>query len=420
MPLLVMGFLTPRDLSSGDVPKEIYNFRIYLLAFCASMGSAMFGYDSAFIGGSIGLASFKSRFNFTNASPSAKSALSANIVSTFQAGCFFGCILCWLITRKLGRRSILMICGALFNVGVILEIASPGILGLIYAGRVVTGLAVGASSMIIPTYISECAPPALRGRLVGIFEIFIQVSQIVGFWVNYGVQLHISNSSDTQWRLPFGLQFVPGTLLLFTMPFQPESPRWLMQKNCAGVARKSLARIRKLPEDHPYVNWEIELINSQIVEESERNPSTIINHLKGPFTAKIWPRLLIGMALMLLQNLSGINALNYYSPTIFQSIGLSGDSVKLLATGIFGIVKTVTTMVYMIFIIDRFGRRVPMLVGSVGAAFAMYYLGAYTAKSGSFSGEVPKDGGAYIAIVMIYVFAVFYAFSWNGIPWIFW
>lgn len=114
-----------------------------------------------------------------------------------------------------------MICGALFHVGVILDIASPGILSLIYAGRVVTGLTVGASSMIIPTYISECAPLALRGRLVGISEIFIQTSRIAGFWVNYGVQLHISNSSDTQWRLPFGLQFVPGTLLLITMPFQP-------------------------------------------------------------------------------------------------------------------------------------------------------------------------------------------------------
>jgi hypothetical protein len=241
---------------------------------------------------------------------------------------------------------------------------------------------------------------------VGKFEIFIQVSQIVGFWVNYGVQLHISNFSDTQWRLSFGLQFVPGTLLLITMPFQPESPRWLIQKNRQQAARKSLARTRQLSEHHHYVNWETDLINSQIVRGSERKPATIINNLKGPFTANVWPQLLTGMALMLLQNLSGINALNYYSQTIFQSIGFSGDSIKLLATGIFGIVKTVTTMLYMIFIIDRFGRRVSMLIGSVDAAFAMYYLGAYTAKSGSFSGEAPKDGGAYVAIVMTYVFAI--------------
>lgn len=415
-----MGLLAPRDLSSGDAPAEIYNFRVYLLALCSSMGSAMFGYDSAFIGGSLTLPAFESRFNFADASSSYKDALSANIVSTFQAGCFFGAIICWLVTEKLGRRLTLIICGIVFDIGVILQLASPGILGLIYAGRVLTGLGVGASSLIVPVYISECAPPAFRGRLVGLFEICLQFAMIIGFWVNYGVNQNIPGTSDAQWRIPFGLQLAPATLLCITMLFQPESPRWLLKAGQPEAAIDAMVRIRKLPRDHRYLNWELDLIVSQLTREQESHPVKVVDQLKVAFSSKVRPRLLIGMALMLLQNLSGINALNYYSPTIFESIGFSGSSVDLLATGVFGIVKTITTVIFMFFIIDRFGRRPSLIFGSSGAILAMYYLGAYTNISGSFEHSVPKDAGAYIGIVMVYFFAVFYCFSWNAIPWIFW
>lgn len=123
---------------------------------------------------------------------------------------------------------------------------------------------------------------------------------------------------------------------------------------------------------------------------------------------------------MMLQNLSGINALNYYSPTIFKSIGFSGTSVGLLATGVFGLVKAFATLFFMVFGIDRLGRRRSLLVGSVGALVAMFYLAAYSELSNSFEGTAKLDGGAYVAILMIYIFAIFYAMSWNGVPWIFW
>jgi hypothetical protein len=99
-----MGFLAPKDLSTGQAPTEIYNLGIYLLALSTSGGSAMFGYDSAFIGGSLSLPSFLSRFGYADTSASLKASLSANIVSTFQAGCFFGCILCWILTERLSPR----------------------------------------------------------------------------------------------------------------------------------------------------------------------------------------------------------------------------------------------------------------------------------------------------------------------------
>lgn len=112
--------------------------------------------------------------------------------------------------------------------------------------------------------------------------------------------------------------------------------------------------------------------------------------------------------------------MNYYSPVIVSSIGFRGTDTGLLATGVFGIIKATGTAIFVLFIIDRFGRRNAMLIGSAGAIVAMYYLGGYSSLSNSFNEEPARDGGAYMALIMIYVFAIFYSISWNGIPWIFW
>ena len=136
--------LKPNTKRGGDgsevvAPDAIYNWTVYWLAISAAMGSAMFGYDSAFIGGTLALPSFKSRFGLDVAGSQELAALRANIVSTFQAGCFFGVIFCYYLTERWGRRWILIGCGALFNAGAVLQVASTGQVGLIYGGRAITG-----------------------------------------------------------------------------------------------------------------------------------------------------------------------------------------------------------------------------------------------------------------------------------------
>lgn len=207
---------------------------------------------------------------------------------------------------------------------------------------------------------------------------------------------------------------------MILMTFQSESPRFLAKKGRWEDARKVLSRIRMLPEDHEYLTWELDSIRNQLESEQSDSGTTFMGKVKQILRTNIKKRLFIGMALMLLQNLSGINALNYYSPVIVESIGFTGTSVGLLATGVFGIVKAAGTAVFVLLIIDRFGRRPAMLIGSAGAIVAMFYLGGYASLSNSFNEQPPRDGGAYIAILMIYVFAIFYSISWNGIPWIFW
>ena len=382
--------------------------------------SAMFGYDSAFIGGTLALPSFKSTFGLANSASSDATALSAHIVSTFQAGCFFGALFVLPITEKIGRKWSLVIAGVIFELGAIIQVASQGRIGMLYGGRVLTGLGVGSSSLLVPVYISESAPRAIRGRLVGIFEICLQVALVIGFWINYGVQQNVPSSSNSQWLIPMGFQLVPGGLLIIGMIFMIESPRWLLKKGRTDNAVKSLSWVRNLPGDHPFIQGEVAEIQAQL--EHERilgGGSSYYQRLREIMKPGVRNRLFIGCALMWLQNLTGINAINYYSPTIFSSIGFKGTSVSLLATGVYGIVKCCATIIYMILLVDRFGRRRPLMIGSVGAGIAMFYLGAYSKLSHSFDGNATKDGGAYVAIVFIFIYTVFYAMSWNGIPWIF-
>lgn len=129
-------------------------------------------------------------------------------------------------------------------------------------------------------------------------------------------------------------------------------------------------------------------------------------------------RLAIAFLLALFQNLTGINAINYYSPSIFQSIGYTGTSTGLLATGIFGIVKMVATLIYALVLVDRVGRRPLLIVGSIFAGLAMFYLGVYSKVSNSFVTTPPRDAGANTAVAMVYIYAFFYGISLNGLVWL--
>ncbi|KAI0467253.1 general substrate transporter [Xylaria cf. heliscus] len=388
------------DPSEGSIPTEVYGYRPYLLAFSATWASAMYGYDSAFIGGTLNLPSFKRAFNLVDKSSIELASLSSNIVSTFQAGAFFGCIIGFASAERFGRKPVLLGSAVAFIIGVILQ--TLGQLGPFYGGRAITGLAIGASSTIIPIYIAECSPALIRGRLVGIFEIMLQSALVVGFWVNYGVAINIPDESDTQWRIPVSVQFIPAALLLLTMPFFCiESPRWLLTKGHTQKGRQALAYIRHLSEDHEYIEKEIFEIQASLNHELETVNGSRFYQIKEILAPGVRWRVAMSVLLMLLQNLTGSNALNYYSPTIFRSIGFTGTSVALLATGVYGIIKMVTTLVFMVFIVDRFGRRPALLIGALGAMLATFYLGAYTKLSGSFYQTPPQDAGSRTATAVL-------------------
>ncbi|CCO37755.1 putative quinate permease AltName: Full=Quinate transporter [Rhizoctonia solani AG-1 IB] len=409
--------MTLKIVEDRPTPKEVYNWRPYALALVAAWGGVLFGYDSAFIGGTLALPSFSHQFGLDKMSTSEKSFTSANIVSTYQGGCFFGAILGLFVAEKWGRRATLLGASALFCLGAGLMLGATNSLGIFYAGRIIGGFGVGAVSLATPLYIAEISPPSIRGRLVGFYETLLQIGGVVGFWINYGVNLGVAPTAK-QWHIPVSLQLIPGGILLVAAVFLKETPRWLFKAGREEEAVKNLSWIRNLPHDHQYVRQEIQATRSQLDREMALvRDHGFIGQVRELGKPGIRNRLGVGMAIMMFQNLTGINAINYYSPTIFKSIGITGTNNGLFATGIYGIVKMVTTFVFLFWLIDLVGRRKPLIYGSIGGSFSMFYIAAFIAIAQPKEGDKATAAGRF-AVACLYIFAISFCASWNGISWI--
>ncbi|GAO47268.1 hypothetical protein G7K_1478-t1 [Saitoella complicata NRRL Y-17804] len=414
-----MGILA--KVEDRPTPKEVYNYRVYLSAALASFAAVMIGYDSAFIGGTIALTSFRTEFGLDKLSTTDVAFLSANIVSTYQAGCFFGAIGGYPVSTLMGRKLGIFLASAIFLVGAVIQCVAKGSIGFgpIYAGRVIAGFGIGMASNIVPAYVTEIAPPAIRGRLVGFYEMGWQIGGLVGFWINYGVSTTME-ISHIQWLIPFIVQIIPGAIMLIGSFWLRESPRWLLNRGRSEEAIRNLCWIRNLGEGERYVQEELAMMEAQ--KESQRQ--SIGLDFWAPFRC-IWRnshirnRLLLGASLFAWQNGTGINAINYYSPTVFKSIGLTGTNTGLFSTGIFGVIKTTVTIIWILYLIDIVGRRRLLLIGSFGGAICMYAVGAYIAianPSKNPSATVPPGGIA--AMFFFYMWTVFYTPTWNGGPWV--
>nr|XP_036576715.1 quinate permease [Colletotrichum truncatum]KAF6783508.1 quinate permease [Colletotrichum truncatum] len=401
-------------------PKAVYNWRVYMCAIIASFASCTIGYDSAFIGTTLALKSFTDEFQFASYSTSGLALLKSNIVSVYQAGAFFGSLFAYVSSYFLGRKKSLIVFSLVFmlGAGMMLGANRERGLGLILGGRVLAGIGVGGCSNMTPIYISELSPPAVRGRLVGIYELGWQIGGLVGFWINYGVDSTMA-PSHSQWLIPFAVQLIPAGLLLVGALWIPESPRWLFSKDRKEEAMKVLCWMRNLDANDKYMVEEV----SYITADLERYRREVGAGFWKPFAAlkqsKVQWRFFLGGMLFLWQNGSGINAINYYSPTVFKSIGITGTNTSFLTTGIFGVVKTVVTFIWILWLIDHLGRRNLLLIGAIGGSLCMWYIGGYLAlnpAAGNNGGGL--SSGGISAMVFFYLWTVFYTPSWNGTPWV--
>lgn len=261
-----MGFLAL--VEDRPTPKAVYNWRVYACACIASFASCTIGYDSAFIGTTLALPSFVDEFKFDTMGSEHLALVKANIVSVYQAGAFFGSLFAYVSSYFLGRRISLQIFSLVFILGAGMMLGANGDrgLGLIIAGRVLAGIGIGGSSNMTPIYIAELAPPAVRGRLVGIYEAGWQIGGLVGFWINYGLDETMA-PSHKQWLIPFAVQLIPAGLLLFGSVWIRESPRWLFQKGRREEAMRNLCWIRNLPADDLYIVEEVAFIDAALEEQ---------------------------------------------------------------------------------------------------------------------------------------------------------
>lgn len=301
----------------------------------------------------------------------------------------------------------MMVCSVVFCIGVVLEVIDTHSFSAFYVGRVICGLGVGASATVIPIYLSEMSPKEIRGQLGSCYQLTYTIGILASYWIDYGVEK--MPSSAKQWQLPIGLQLVPGALMGLGMFTLNESVRWLLAHGETAKAWESLVWIRA--GDGAAVRQEFEEMQRGLEEERH---ATAGFHPRELLEGPNLHRLLVGGGLFLAQQSTGSTALAYFGPQFFSLIVGPGDK-NLLLTGIFGAVKVVACLIFVVFMSDRFGRR-PVLAG--GAAFmavCMLITAAVVKNYPPQDGVVSSAGIATVALIYLDIIA--YNFSWGPLPW---
>ncbi|KAL1859266.1 hypothetical protein Plec18170_002382 [Paecilomyces lecythidis] len=395
------------------------NYRVYILTVVAYLGSLLFGYDTGVMGSVLALSSFKKDFGLPTGSSgfaSDKNAqISSNVVSLLTAGCFFGSIFAAYINDRIGRRYSLMIFCVVFLVGAAVQVGAHHEIGMIYGGRVVAGLGIGGMSSITPVFVSENAPPHIRGRVAGAFQFMLVIGSTFAYWLDYGVSLHIPEGTK-QWRIPVAIQLIPGGLMFIGLFFLKESPRWLMKQGRGEEALKSLSYIRNEPEDSEMVRQELAEIKTAIDEEVAATEGVTWRECLQKGNRY---RLVLAFVLMFWQQFSGTNSIGYYAPEIFQTVGLSKTDSSLFATGIYGTVKIVATGIFLLIGIDKWGRKPSLIGGAAWMAAMMFIIGAVLATHPPDVDAKSVSQASIAMVVMIYLYVIGYSASWGPTPWVY-
>jgi sugar porter (SP) family MFS transporter len=309
-------------------------------AAITALGGLLFGYDTGVVSGALlflknqfgGLSSFQQEL----------------VTSLLLIGAMIGALGAGRVADRIGRRPTILITALVFVVGVLLAAFAPTYWTLLIA-RIVIGLAVGAASMTVPLYIGEVAPPRMRGGLVSLNQLAITGGILLSYLIDYGL------AGTANWRLMFGLAAIPAALLFVGILTQKESPHWLIRQGREDEARAVLRRLRDGD------------IDAEVADVKEVTATRAGG--RDLLARGIRPALWVGILLAVFQQVTGINTIIYYAPSLLAGAGL-GNSAALLANVVNGAVNVGMTIV-AIRLLDRTGRRPLLLAGTVGMAVGM-------------------------------------------------
>ena len=337
---------------SSNAGQSFYLARVCLVA---TLGGLLFGYDTAVVLGAIGF--LEAHFQMT-------AAMKGWAASSALIGCVVGVAFAGVLNDKLGRHKVLVFAAIAFLISAI-GTAIPKTLTMFIIFRIIGGIGVGAASMTSPLYIAEITPSRIRGQMVSWNQFAIIFGMLVVYFVNYfiaGIPEDPTWNVTTGWRWMFGSEALPAGLFLLLLFFVPESPRWLAKQGRVDEAREILT----LVEGAAHAETEIVEIQSTLAQEQDS-----ISQLFKPGMKIV---LVIGIALVVLQQVTGINVFLYYAPEIFKTIAGADVNIALMQTIVIGAVNLGFTVI-AIWSVDRIGRKPLMLIGFSGMGISLLGLG---------------------------------------------
>ena len=358
---------------------------IYYVAAIAGIAGFLFGFDEGVIAGALHLL----RGEFT-ISPFSEGLMTAAV----PLGALVGAVLSGRTTETYGRRALLLAAAVLFAIGALFS-AGATTIWMLTAARLLLGLAVGIAAMVAPLYISESAPAEKRGMLVSIYQLAITLGILGAYLVDFAFA--------ESWRLMFAMGVVPAIALLIGMYRMGDTPRWLALQGRTEEARQAIGRIRELSPRDPAVD--AELAGIRRAAEQRTRPATWADLL----SPTVRPALVVGMGLFFLQQLSGINAVIYYAPTVFKESGFNSTSTQILATVGIGIVNVAMTFVGM-YLIDRIGRRRLLFIGFAGTAASLGMIAIAAATD--------AEALDLLATIGLVLYVAAFAASIGPLPWV--
>lgn len=361
--------------------------RFVLFATCvAAIGGFLFGYDTAVINGANSY--LKAHMSLT---PTQEGLAGASAI----LGCIPGAMFAGFLSDRFGRRKLLFLCAALYAVSGLLS-AIPRTFEEFLTARFISGLGIGASSMICPVYIAEIAPESWRGRLGTLFQLGIVVGIFLTLFVNKVIQGMGNDTWNTAvgWRWMLGMEVIPAVLFILLLFAVPESPRWLALKGREPQAREVLERVG----GPNHATAELNAIRDAAAREEGR----FFELFTGPWKKPLF----ISVALMAFSQFCGINAIMYYSTKIFEAAGGGKDAAFTSSVWV-GLVNLVFTFV-AIGLVDKAGRRPLLLAGTFLQSVALGLVGwmFFTQKSGA---------GLLICVVL---FIAAFAMAMGPISWL--
>lgn len=311
-----------------------------------------------------------------------------------SAGAAVGALSAGPFSDKLGRKWSVFMYGFLFLVGAVMQLVAN--LDVFQGGRFIGGFAIGGTSVLSPMYLAECAPKTIRGSLTTLYNLAIITALALAFWVNYGVSRWSYpglESDERQWRTAMSIQIIPGGLLVVMAAFLIDSPRGLISLGKREKGLENLCKLRNLPADHNYVRQEYLEICAQADVGQELNKSmpsalrSVLIFFCGEQTELTvhFPtdrtyllaardivkvpsyrrRFTLSCLLFIFHKLTGTDAINYFAPQIFAMLGVQQGSMSLMTTGVYGVVKLAASLIYVTVIVDRVGRRLPLMVSLI-------------------------------------------------------